>query len=60
MASISELSASKSLTVHHQGIEKKFHYDGFEINSERDNKSVYHIDYQFTDDKSREILESLQ
>ena len=25
----------KILTVHHHGIEKKFHYDGFEINSER-------------------------
>ena len=25
----------KVLTVHHHGIEKKFLYDGFEINSER-------------------------
>ena len=47
------------LTVHHHGIEK-FHYDGFEINSERDFKSVFQIDYQFTDEKSREIFESLQ
>ena len=42
------------------------HYDGFEGNSERDiksvqvDKSVLQIDYQFTDEKSREILESLQ
>ena len=40
MASISELSVGKILTVHHHGIEKKLHYDGFEINSERDVKSV--------------------
>ena len=26
----------KVLTVRHHGIEKKFHYDGFEIISERD------------------------
>ena len=38
MASISEL------TVYHHGIEKKFHYDGFEINSERNIKSVLQID----------------
>ena len=52
----------KILTVHHHGIEKKFHYDGFEINSERDTKSVFQIGYYFTDhdEKSREILESLQ
>ena len=43
--SISELSVGKILTVHHHGIEKKFHYDGFEINSERDIKSVLQIDY---------------
>ena len=43
MASISELSVGK--IVHHHGIEKKFHYDGFEINSERDIKSVLQIDY---------------
>ena len=34
----------KMLTVHHHGIEKKFHYDGFEINSESDVKSVFQID----------------
>ena len=34
-------------------------YDGFESNSERDIKSVFKI-YQFTDEKSREILKSLQ
>ena len=45
MASISELSVGKILTVYHRGIEKKFHYDGFEINSERDIKSVLQIDY---------------
>ena len=60
MASISELSVGKILTVYHHGIEEKFHYDGFEINSERDIKSVLEIDYYFTDEKSREILESLQ
>ena len=43
MASISELSVGKILTVYHHGIEKKFHYDGFEINSERDIKSVLQI-----------------
>ena len=43
MASISELSVAKILTVYHHGIEKKFHYDGFEINSERDIKSVLQI-----------------
>ena len=32
------------LTVHHHGI-KKFHYDGTEINSERDIKSAFYIDY---------------
>ena len=45
MASISELSVGETLTVYHHGIEKKFHYDGFEINSERDIKSVLQIDY---------------
>ena len=60
MASISELSVGKILTVHHHAIEKKFHYDGFEINSERDFRSVFQIDYWFTDEKSREILESWQ
>ena len=45
MASISELSLGKILTVHHDEIEKKFHYDGFEINSERDIESVLQIDY---------------
>ena len=45
MASISELGVGKILTVHHRGIKKKFHYDGFEINSERDIKSVLQIDY---------------
>ena len=44
MASISELSVGKILTVYHYEIEKKFHYDGFEINSERDIKSVLQID----------------
>ena len=41
-------------------MESRRSYDGFEINSERDIKSVLQIDYQFTDEKSREILESLQ
>ena len=45
MASISELSVGKILTVHHHGIKQKFHYDGFEINSERDVKSAFLIDY---------------
>ena len=45
MASISELSVGKILTVYHHGIEKKYHYDSFEINSERDIKSVLEIDY---------------
>ena len=58
MASISELSVGKILTVHHHGTEKNFHYDGFEINS--DIKGVFQIDYQFTNEKSSEILENLQ
>ena len=41
-------------------LRRSSHYDGFESNSERDIKSVFQIDYQFTDEKSREILESLQ
>ena len=45
MASISELSVGKMLSGYDHGIEKKFHYDGFEINSERDIKSVLQIDY---------------
>ena len=45
MASRSELSVGKILTVYHHGTEKKFHYDGFGINSERDTKSVLQIDY---------------
>ena len=45
MASISELRVGKIITVYHHGIEKKFHYVGFEINSERDIKSVLEIDY---------------
>ena len=44
-ASISELSVDKILTVYHHGIKKKFHYDGFEIYSERDIKIVWQIDY---------------
>ena len=60
MATISELSVGKILIVYHHGIEKKLHFDGFEINSERDIKSVLQINYQFTDEKSRSILESLQ
>ena len=43
--SISELRVGKILTVHNHGIKKKFHYHGFEINSERDTKSVFQIDY---------------
>ena len=50
----------KILTAHHHGIEKKFHYDDFEINSERNIRSVFQIDYQFIDEKSGEILENLQ
>ena len=45
MASTSGLSVGKILTVYYHGIEKKFHYAGFEINSERDIKSVLQIDY---------------
>ena len=45
MYSISELTVGKILNVHHHGIEKKFHYDGSEINSESDIKSVLQIDY---------------
>ena len=45
MAGISELSVGKILTVYHHGIEKSFHYDDFEINSERDIKRVLRIDY---------------
>ena len=45
MASISELNVPKILTVYHYGIEKNFHYNSFEINSERDIKSVLQIDY---------------
>ena len=45
MANISELSGGKVLTVYHHGIEKKFHYGGFEINSERDIKSVLQIEF---------------
>ena len=45
--------------LYHHGIEKKFHYGGFEINSERDIKSVLQIEFQFTNEKSREISESL-
>ena len=45
MYSISELSVGKILTVHHHGIEKNFHYDGLEINSESNIKSVFQIDY---------------
>ena len=45
MANISELSVGEMLTVHPHGIEKKFHYDGLEINSKRDIKSVMQIDY---------------
>ena len=45
MAGISELSVGKILTVYHHGIEKTFNCDGFEINSERDIKSVLQIDY---------------
>ena len=45
MASISELRVGETLTVHHDGIENNFHYYGFEINSERDIKKVFQIDY---------------
>ena len=45
MASISELSVGEILTVHHHEIEKKFHYDVFEINSERGIESVFQISY---------------
>ena len=45
MASISELSGGKILTAYHHGTEKKFHYDGFEFNSERDIKRVLQINY---------------
>ena len=42
---ISELSVGKILTAYHNGIEKKFYYARFEINSERDIKSALQIDY---------------
>ena len=48
MASISELSVGKILTVYHHGIEKKLHYDGLKINSERDIKSVLQIEQGYT------------
>ena len=35
------------------------HYDGFEINSERDIKSVFQIDYQFADEESRKTFGKL-
>ena len=41
-------------------LRKSAHHYGFENNSERDIKSVFQIDYYFTDEKSREIVESLQ
>ena len=47
MAGISELSVGKILSVYHHGIEKKFHCDDFEINSERDIKSVLQIESVF-------------
>ena len=34
-------------------LRRSSHYDGFENNSERDIKTVFQIDYQFTDEKSR-------
>ena len=43
MASISELHMGKILTVYYYGIEKKFHCDGFGINSERDIKSALQL-----------------
>ena len=45
MSSISKLSVGKILTVYYHGIEKNLTYDGFEIDSERDIKSVLQIDY---------------
>ena len=45
MACISELSVGKIFTAYHDGIDKKFHYAGFEIHSERDVKSVLQINY---------------
>ena len=45
MGSISELNVGEILLVYHNGIEKKFHYDGFEVNSERYIKIVLQIDY---------------
>ena len=45
MASISELTVGKILTVYHHRIEKKFNYDVFEVNSKRDIKSALQIDY---------------
>ena len=41
-------------------LRRSFHYDGFESNTERDIKNLFRIGYQFTDEKSREIFESLQ
>ena len=45
MSSISELNMGKILTMYNPGIEKKVHYDGLEINSEKDIKSVLQITY---------------
>ena len=42
---MSELSVGKILTVYHHGIQKKFHYADFEINSESNIKSALQIDY---------------
>ena len=36
------------------------HYDGFKSNSEKDIKTVFQIDYYFTDEKSRKNLAVLQ
>ena len=41
-------------------LRRSSNYDGFEINFERNIKSVFQNDCQFTDKKPREILESLQ
>ena len=41
-------------------LRRSSHYDDCKSNSERDIKSVFQIDYYFTDEMSTEILEGLQ
>ena len=34
-------------------LKRSSHYDGFESNYERDNESVFQLDYYFNDEKPR-------